>query len=169
MSKKHNNEVEKNMNVEQPVEEEEVVQEAAEEAVVEEVETAEENTTMNKPDVVEGEVIHDDEHRKHNHHKKHKHHHSSKKHHHRMNIDGKKVMKNVTDVTLNVAWIASSTIVICQCMTNPISAVSLILKEGIEYHYEREGNKKREEIIRNKVREEVRAEFENAAVVGPAA
>lgn len=164
MSKKHNNknnEVEqKILNNEEYVTEEEVVEEAAESEV------AEEATTEEQSNVVEGEVVnnkksHNNHHHK-NHHNSNNHHH---KNHHHKKIDGKKVMKKIGNGAVIATYIASVTAVTCQCLTNPISTIGLITKECLELHFEKGENKAREEMLRKKIR----AEYENAAVVGPAA
>lgn len=164
MSKKHNNknnEVEqKSLNNEEYVIEEEAVKEAAEPEVAEGAATEEQSK------VVEGEVVDNKKSCKNHHHKKHrqssKHH--NKNHHHKK-IDCKKVMKKVGNGAIIATYIASVTAVTCQCLTNPISAVGLVAKECLELHFEKGENKAREEMLRKKIR----AEYENAAVVGPAA
>lgn len=159
MSKKHNNknnEVEqKSLNNEEYVIEEEAVEEAAE------PEVAEGAATEEQPKAVEGEVVGSKKSCKNHHHKKH---HKSNKHHHKK-IDGKKVMKKIGNGAVIATYIASVTAVTCQCLTNPISTVGLITKECLELHFEKGENKAREEMLRKKIR----AEYENAAVVGPAA
>lgn len=165
MSKKHNN---KNYEAKNEVVEEEIpVEEVpAEDPVVEEATTVNEESVMEESNIIEGEVVRDENH-EHRHHRK-KHHHY--KHHAKKNkkfhIDGKKAMKNIKDAALDAAYIASTCIVVGQCCTNPVSAVALVVKEGLGMHFM---NEARKESVKQ-VHENARAEFEReAAVVGPAA
>lgn len=177
MSKKHNNknnEVEQNLNNEEYISEEAATEDNAswvkvgdgEEEWYAKHEDAEEDTTKEQPKIVEGEVVNNKKSFKNHHHKKHhksgKHHH---KNHHHKKIDGKKVMKKVGNGAIIATYIASVAAVTCQCLTNPISTIGLITKECLELHFENGENEAREEMLRKKIR----AEYENAAVVGPAA
>ena len=84
-------------------------------------------------------------------------------------INGKKIAHAVKETTLAGVYIASTTSVVCQCLTNPISTIGLIVKEGMDTYYESRSRKTRDEIIRKETREQVLDEIKNAAVVGPAA
>lgn len=123
----------------------------------------EEEPAMEKPKIVEGEAVHDEHENKNDGRCKKKHGKKDKK------FNGKKIMHVAKDVALNAAWIASTSIVICHCMTNPISSCSLLAKECIEYHFEREERKELKERVRNEVLEELRDAFKNVADVCPTA